>query len=87
MNAIPFVVPRAANLGSSATLQEALGDLGGLLISGASSAGWSDPAGSRFSGHTYNGRSQTNQVRKRPRNRRRRRLSNTEIFFQIGPSS
>ncbi|CAH2250503.1 jg9595 [Pararge aegeria aegeria] len=27
----------------------------------------------RISGQTYNGRSQTNQVRKKPRNRRRRR--------------
>ncbi|CAH2233200.1 jg2737 [Pararge aegeria aegeria] len=44
-------------LGSSATLQEALGDLGGLL----SSAGCSDPAGSRISVHKYNRRFRATQ--------------------------
>uniref|UniRef100_S4PRV5 Uncharacterized protein n=1 Tax=Pararge aegeria TaxID=116150 RepID=S4PRV5_9NEOP len=39
----------------------------------ASLAGWSGPAESRISVDTYNGRFQTNQVRKRPRNRRSRR--------------
>ncbi|CAH2244217.1 jg20162 [Pararge aegeria aegeria] len=42
-----------------------LGDLGGL--SGLSSAGWSDPAGSRTSGTTYNGRFQPTKYGDKPK--------------------
>ncbi|CAH2209439.1 jg23257 [Pararge aegeria aegeria] len=57
------LMQRAAHLGSSATLYEALDDLGSLLSFWIESAGWSDPAGSRISENTYNGRFQTNKVR------------------------
>ncbi|CAH2258536.1 jg12371 [Pararge aegeria aegeria] len=58
---------RAAYLGSPASIPEALGDLGGLLIfcEECSLAGWSDP--------TYNGRFRPTKYEDKPRERRRRR--------------
>ncbi|CAH2240503.1 jg12289 [Pararge aegeria aegeria] len=50
------------------------------LASGVSLAGWSDPAGSRTSGTTYNGRFRPTKYGDKPRGRRRRRTIVTRAW-------